>query len=1647
MTADNDQTSQGYMDLNTPPDRVPLHPPVITRAPVLPFGELTWENFERLCYRLAGQSDRIEHVARYGRQGQAQQGIDLFARLPNGKYEIWQAKRYASVTAGDVKGIVETFLAGTWAAKAETLVLAVQASLADTKIQDEIERQAAELKKNGVVLLPRGGEELSEMLRGFPELVDDFFGRGWVEEFLGPEVAVQLGARLDGAEFAKVRSQLRRYYDAHFHLLDVGISLPLAAGVANDATPSLLQRFTIPDVLVRDTISDEERPPSAEKHESGGADGRPNWGAHVTGGAATTRRRDYVRRTPLPSWFSAGRQLAIVGEAGSGKSTLLRCVALDVLLDQSTFPEISRRAGQLLPVHVSFSRWSRISARLGRAAGLKEVVAEVLQPALTADFISLVDRAIDERRVLLLLDGLDEWSDEQAARTALQHILAFVATHDVPVIASARPRGLDKIGVVPRTWKVAELAPLSKEQQRQLAEVWFSRSAARASQTADGDETRAPIDARLDRFFTELGRDRRLTALAGNPLLLVGLVTLSLRQIALPRNKTQAIENLVGILIESHPQQRATAAGDTQPRFTNIPNAEDRRAVLGRMAFIARSTSGGGSFDVREARRTIKDYLADPEKFAFQQDQAQRAAEELLAVNAETVGLLTERAPGEIAFAHAAFEEFLSAEHIRTWPFSEITAFVDTNSGEPLWRNVIANLLALIDRPSEVQDLVAVIERARVNDSSREGVVSRDVLLADIAFGPSRKPPATAQRLTEAAVETIERGDWMLVRREVLKSALANLGDPAVKSPLDARIARWTPRREKYLYRFFDALSKWAQSPELKAALIGGLHGEDRSTRRSAARALAHVYKGDADIQARLLGIVKLSLDLSVNAAVLQALSLGWPDRPELAGLHDRALKSMDATLRLIGISGRAASGRADVTDRDALVELLSEFPEIDFWDKPDARELLWKTWPHDPALIDLSLRTVRRRGPLRREFERETAMGYLIRCAPSNQAVADWVREELKQQYPFSLMHDDVWDRVVPFALTHEDIRAAVIATIKSDWGRHSLHHFQEMIVALLGNDLRDFLIVTARNGQGWEINWAIRALVLGWDRSDPVVANFLDEITKWDDAKLSNLASLLPKIITDAEECKARLLRFANQSEGTRFDLIAPVMAEIGYSADDIVERLISKVGVGAPLFDPSFSLLLCFPKNSQVRALAIRLLAGQDPPLAAIAAAFKDDLEVRNLVLAFANPLPVALRGDIADMAPSEAASRACFNSILENYDNEVDAELKISTSISYHRNMSTQPDGVPENHLETLRADLHAVGPELNERRAAAFAGMLLLGRVGDVVAMSEYGDKPLNIRSGSSYDRESDSLMALMAERWEEISSAFGPGLPARFGDFGADEGHMWDCLAPHINASEPARRDFMAFVDSTDTTLGLKSFVALARDQSSSAVLLKHCWRVLGQQVSGQHARHSDWAVERIRLEIAYILRDQYRAQSDVLTRLQELAKRPRRPEVVALLLSNPSDPLLDQIQWTSLEIGQQHSDWVTALHLAAVRSSPEDFVEVVLAMINRSIHSNWDFQEIVNRAVVERLAGDAASVQLLKNQLLGAPTTSEMASLPQYLSAANVLDADIRLRCTELLRQQAEEPMAQAGYDAFDDSIRAVSLSLLEVVTPSLSP
>jgi hypothetical protein len=159
---------------------------------------------------------------------------------------------------------------------------------------------------------------------------------------------------------------------------------------------------------------------------------------------------------------------------------------------------------------------------------------------------------------------------------------------------------------------------------------------------------------------------------------------------------------------------------------------------------------------------------------------------------------------------------------------------------------------------------------------------------------------------------------------------------------------------------------------------------------------------------------------------------------------------------------------------------------------------------------------------------------------------------------------------------------------------------------------------------------------------------------------------------------------------------------------------------------------------------------------------------------------------------------------------------------------------------------------------------------------------------------------------------------------------------------------------------------------------------------VFGREVSGRYERHSNWAVQRIRLEIAYILRDHFRDRADVKQRVQVALERGDKGSVVLSLLIEPNNPLLEQLRYEPREIGQRFSDWVTALHLASARSTAEEFVDVVLVMINRDAHSIWDFQEITNRAVVERLQRDPEAVRCLKEKVAFDATESEIGSLPR---------------------------------------------------------
>ena len=73
----------------------------------------------------------------------------------------------------------------------------------------------------------------------------------------------------------------------------------------------------------------------------------------------------------------------------------------------------------------------------------------------------IVEQALEDERLLLLVDGLDEWTDESAARIALDRLKVFIEQRNIPVIVTSRPRGFEHLGMQYTGWQLGELSDFS----------------------------------------------------------------------------------------------------------------------------------------------------------------------------------------------------------------------------------------------------------------------------------------------------------------------------------------------------------------------------------------------------------------------------------------------------------------------------------------------------------------------------------------------------------------------------------------------------------------------------------------------------------------------------------------------------------------------------------------------------------------------------------------------------------------------------------------------------------------------------------------------------------------------------------------------------------------------------------------------------------------------------------------------------------------------------------------------------------------------------------------------------------------------------------------------------------------------------------
>ena len=1551
----------------------------------MPFEQLSWRDFERLVFRLARTDADVVYCAPYGRSGQAQHGIDVYARMTGGGHICWQAKNRKDVRASDIKNAVDDFLKGTWAQSAKRFVYCVQASLADSKVQDTIEAQATRLLEKGIQFEAFDGTQLSEKLRSHPKIVDDFFRRNWLVAFAGEEVAAGLKRPLEVQRVIALRSRLAEIYHARIRQLDPGLNVDPGRSETRDIRKCFVIPLVDPVNPFLEPSLDPEHEPAAVSWERDHAwefdeysdPGKPA-GFHTP-----PRELPVTPAVAFDDWLLQGeRALLLSGAPGSGKSTVLRSLALDLVQTPELFPAVHDRLGVCIPLLISFALWSRLAARKDREVGLPEVIQEafgafVPQRELDPSFFE----ALADERLVLLIDGLDEYSDEQAARTTLATIETFVRTHDVFTIATARPAGLRRLGPTSRYWKTARLMELLPLQQRELATKLLS----------EDDSAAPPVALRVNQFFQQLEHNGRLQSLAANPLLLHGLLSVAARRIILPNTRYQLFQKLIEILLDEHPNRRATAAAEMKPRSRIFFPDDFRTEALAKLAFDVQVRGADAGINRGDARRIMEEFLAGSDSGpAWSREQARLGARELTDVDADTSGLLVERGPEELAFCHAAFREHLAGLELATWKLEDQVKFVSDHADEPRWRGAILALLQSFNRRADVEEALQAI---RGKGEGEPDSTDRRLLLADGAFATASLSGPVARQAALDSLRRIEMGTDEAEGLELLGLALDGPRTGPIGEAIVTRLGRWWPGVTEWRSDLYAQLARWEATDELAETLQFALCGD--SNQLAASSCLAEVFGGNPEVGLRLVALAHDSVNPWVTAAALDALSRGWPSVEGLDEWLHEAERSASIQLRTVGALALYRRGRRDDERRDSLLDALG-MPWSRFTDglHPEIMDALVADWASDGEFQDACWAGVGTRGPPKYHIGYDIARSMLMRIHAEDPRVPRWLQQQIETGDSLSFARTERGSALLePIFSEHANVRAAAESWF--DENKFSSHDFEAArLAAMLRSDAAKRAMLSALADTEHYRFWPVWSLLHGWGIDDPEVAAVLEPLPRMPAEDRQHIAHHIPEIVGSVDDSFRLLAEICDLPEVSRTDFVIQGFAALGNEIDEgaAVSAILPHIRKSRSIRLGESQLIARFHADPRVRAFALERLAQPSPPLEAMAGVYSADAEIAPLILQRAAPLPTVFRRYIAKRA-SQRFDDAPLRQVLQQCELETDEHAMAQATIGLSYEALATP-GEAHARTEVLRTQLNAVGPDYDKRRAAAFGGLLALGRADVFADAKEKRDDGTLTIDLVQRLRDYAPVQELATERWEELEAATGGTSISRLCRW-TDRASFWKAFAPYLSRSPVLMAKFVEYCQDDSVVLQAPSLVALTQLRPGSSLLLDCCKRVLAADFDGPKWTALDAARSTVAaskclaahfsdnssaLEAIMVASNTLRGQGAALV---GLATRWPDHEVVIREYRN----LVDSARWTSLLT-------CVELWLLSTQGTPEQFAAALAWFVTRSESSPWDFPQDALDAFQARLERDPEVEETLRQLAIDNDEPSVRASTVRLLAS-----------------------------------------------------
>jgi HEAT repeat protein len=381
---------------------------------------------------------------------------------------------------------------------------------------------------------------------------------------------------------------------------------------------------------------------------------------------------------PVSRLLAEHRQLILLGEPGSGKTTLLRWLALETA--SGRLPDLLGRAEPTLPILLHAGRFASLVSDQGEppAQALARHSADIVE-ARESTLAAFFSACLSDRRLLLLLDGLDEVRPEERAALdrwlgefltrypssrwiITSRFVGYTGLHLPAGLEAGRTDGAALKGPREASFPAVEahLEPLSAEARERFVRG-FARAYVAWEHAAPGGGAPPdprPLDAiaaqEADGLLEALSGSERLAALGSNPFMLSSLALIHRSEGRLPRHRAQAYETMARTLCETWEQARRLVAQATQRPA--LAYEEEALPVLGDLSLEMHTSYPMGvapvSFIEEKLARSLMNRRGEDRATAL------TSAREFLRRASEEAPILAERGQGQWGFGHLTFQEF-----------------------------------------------------------------------------------------------------------------------------------------------------------------------------------------------------------------------------------------------------------------------------------------------------------------------------------------------------------------------------------------------------------------------------------------------------------------------------------------------------------------------------------------------------------------------------------------------------------------------------------------------------------------------------------------------------------------------------------------------------------------------------------------------------------------------------------------------------------------------------------------------------------------------------------------------------------------------------------------------------------------------------